>query len=99
MTEAHIVDAVRTPRGIGKMGNGALSHIRPEHLAAAVLSAIKDLNDLDTADADDVIWGVSGRELSSAQAGVRDMCRRRHGPCYHHRTCLVGTEGGQQRGR
>ena len=99
MTEAHIVDAVRTPRGIGKMGNGALSHIRPEHLAAAVLSAIKDRNDLDTADVDDVIWGVFGRELGSARAGVRDVCRRRHGPCYHHRTCLIGTEGGQQGGR
>ena len=26
MTEAYIIDAVRTPRGVGKPGKGALSH-------------------------------------------------------------------------
>ncbi|MFC0206352.1 acetyl-CoA C-acetyltransferase [Novosphingobium soli] len=59
MTEAYIIDAVRTPRGIGKMGKGALSQMHPEHLSATVLAAIKERNDLDTADVDDVIWGVS----------------------------------------
>lgn len=28
MTEAYIIDAVRTPRGIGKPGKGALSHLQ-----------------------------------------------------------------------
>lgn len=59
MTEAYIIDAVRTPRGLGKMGKGALSQMHPEHLSATVLAALKDRNDLDTADVDDVIWGVS----------------------------------------
>ncbi len=60
MTEAYIIDTVRTPRSIGKMGKGALSAMHPEHLSAAVLAAIKERNNLNTADVDDVIWGVSG---------------------------------------
>ena len=61
MSEAFIIDAVRTPRGLGKMGKGALSQMHPEHLAATVLAAIKERNSLNTADVDDVIWGVSGQ--------------------------------------
>lgn len=34
--------------------------MHPEHLSATVLSAIKERNQLETADVDDVIWGVSG---------------------------------------
>lgn len=60
MADAFIIDAVRTYRGIGKMGKGALSQMHPEHLSACVLSAIRDRNDLKTEDVDDVIWGVSG---------------------------------------
>jgi acetyl-CoA C-acetyltransferase len=59
MSEAYIIDAVRTPRGIGKMGKGALSQMHPEHLVASVLGALKDRNSLDTADVDDIIWGTS----------------------------------------
>lgn len=59
MTEAYIIDAVRTPRGLGKMGKGALSQMHPEHLSATVLAAIKERNALKTEDVDDVIWGVS----------------------------------------
>ena len=55
MSEALIIDAVRTPRGIGKMGKGALSKMHPEHLAATVLAALRERNNLDTADVDDVI--------------------------------------------
>lgn len=61
MPEAYIIDAVRTPRSIGKVGKGALSHMHPQHLAAAVLKALKDRNALDTADVDDVIWGCSAQ--------------------------------------
>jgi acetyl-CoA C-acetyltransferase len=61
LAEAYIIDAVRTPRSIGKIGKGALSHMHPQHLAAAVLGALKDRNDLDTADVDDVIWGCSAQ--------------------------------------
>ncbi len=59
MTEAYIIDAVRTPRGIGKPGKGALSHLHPQHLAATVLKAIKDRNNLDTATVDDIVWSTS----------------------------------------
>ena len=59
MTEAYIIDAVRTPRGIGKPGKGALSHLHPQHLAATVLKALKERNNLDTASVDDIIWSTS----------------------------------------
>lgn len=59
MPEAYIIDAVRTPRGIGKPGKGALSHLHPQHLAATVLKALKERNNLDTADVDDIIWSTS----------------------------------------
>jgi len=59
MSEAYIIDAVRTPRGIGKPGKGALSHLHPQHLAATVLKAIRDRNNLDTATVDDIVWSTS----------------------------------------
>ncbi|MGH1420240.1 MAG: acetyl-CoA C-acetyltransferase [Hyphomonas sp.] len=59
MAEAYIIDAVRTPRGIGKQGKGALAHIHPQQLSATVLKALKDRNNLDTATVDDIIWGTS----------------------------------------
>jgi acetyl-CoA C-acetyltransferase len=59
MPEAYIIDACRTPRGIGKIGKGALADMHPSHLGAVVLRAIADRNDLDTADVEDVIWGTS----------------------------------------
>ena len=46
MAEAYIIDACRTPRGIGKQGKGALAHLHPQHLGATVLAAIRDRNDL-----------------------------------------------------
>ena len=67
MAEAYIIDAVRTPRGIGKQGKGALAAQHPQHLAATVLKAIRDRNDLDTKTVDDVIWSVSTQD--GLQAG------------------------------
>ena len=61
MPEAYIIDAVRTPRGVGKPGKGALSHLHPQHLAATVLKAIKDRNHLDTATVDDIVWSTSSQ--------------------------------------
>ena len=61
MTAAYIVDAVRTPRGIGKPGKGALSHMHPQHLGSAVLSALRDRNNLNTAQVDDIIWSTSSQ--------------------------------------
>lgn len=61
MTEAWIIDACRTPRGIGKAGKGALAGIHPHHLGATVLKAIAERNNLNTADVDDIIWGTSSQ--------------------------------------
>ena len=61
MTEAFIVDTCRTPRGIGKVGKGALADFHPQHLAATVLKALAERNHLDTADVDDIIWGTSAQ--------------------------------------
>jgi acetyl-CoA C-acetyltransferase len=61
MAEAFIIDAVRTPRSIGKVGKGALSNMHPQHLAATVLKALQERNQLNTADVDDVIWGTSAQ--------------------------------------
>lgn len=59
MAEAYIIDACRTPRGVGKVGKGALAHLHPQHLGATVLAALRDRNNLNTADVDDIIWGTS----------------------------------------
>jgi acetyl-CoA C-acetyltransferase len=67
MGEAYIIDAVRTPRGIGKQGKGALAEQHPQHLAATVLKAIAERNKLDTSTVDDVIWSVSTQD--GMQAG------------------------------
>jgi acetyl-CoA C-acetyltransferase len=61
MTEAWIIDACRTPRGIGKVGKGALADFHPQHLAATVLKAIAERNNLNTAEVDDIIWGTSSQ--------------------------------------
>jgi acetyl-CoA C-acetyltransferase len=61
MPEALIIDAARTPRGIGKVGKGALAEHHPQHLAATVLKALAERNHLNTAEVDDVIWGTSSQ--------------------------------------
>ena len=61
MPEAFIIDACRTPRGIGKPGKGALAHLHPHHLGSTVLRALKERNGLDTADVDDIVWGTSSQ--------------------------------------
>ena len=61
MPEALIIDACRTPRGIGKVGKGALAGIHPQQLGATVLRALKERNGLNTAEVDDIIWGTSSQ--------------------------------------
>jgi acetyl-CoA C-acetyltransferase len=63
MSEALIIDACRTPRGVGKVGKGALAHLHPQHLARTVLEAIAQRNNLNTADVDDIIWGTSAQVM------------------------------------
>ncbi len=66
MADAFIIDACRTPRGIGKQGKGALAHLHPGHLGRTVLEAIRDRNDIDTSDVDDVIWGTSSQVMEQS---------------------------------
>ena len=56
MTEAYIYDAVRTPRGKGKK-SGSLHEITALSLATQVLQAIRDRNELNTSNVDDVVLG------------------------------------------
>ena len=57
MPDAFIYDHVRTPRGRGKV-DGALHEVTALNLASQALGAIRDRNDLDTAQVDDVVLGV-----------------------------------------
>jgi acetyl-CoA C-acetyltransferase len=61
MSEAWIIDACRTPRGIGKLGKGALAEIHPQQLGSTVLRALAERNRLNTSEVDDVIWGTSSQ--------------------------------------
>ncbi|MFL2501662.1 MAG: acetyl-CoA C-acetyltransferase [Luminiphilus sp.] len=61
MGNAYIVDACRTPRGIGKVGKGALAHLHPSYLGSTVLAAMAERNHLNTAEVDDIIWGTSSQ--------------------------------------
>jgi acetyl-CoA C-acetyltransferase len=62
MTEALIIDACRTPRGIGKQGKGALADMHPQHLGANVLKALAERTGINTADVDDILWGCSSQK-------------------------------------
>jgi acetyl-CoA C-acetyltransferase len=61
MADALIIDACRTPRGIGKAGKGGLSGIHPQQLGATVLRALAARTGIDTADVDDIIWGTAAQ--------------------------------------
>ena len=75
MTDAFIYDAVRTPRGRGKV-DGALHEVTALNLAAQALGAIKDRNKLDPALLDDVVLGCvdpvgeAGGDIARASALV-----------------------------
>jgi len=56
MRQAFIYDAVRSPRGRGKR-DGGLHEITSVALGAQMLEAIRDRNDLDTTQVDDVVFG------------------------------------------
>ena len=61
MTDAYIIDTCRTPRGVGKIGKGSLAHIHPQQLAATVLKALADRNNLNTEEVDDIIFGCNNQ--------------------------------------
>ncbi len=56
MNDAYIYDAVRSPRGKGRK-DGALHEVTSVRLSAEILNAIKERNNLDTKQIEDVIWG------------------------------------------
>ena len=73
MSDALIIDACRTPRGIGKPGKGALSHFHPQHLGSTVLSALEERNGFATSEVDDIVWGTSAQV--SEQSGDLGLAR------------------------
>lgn len=58
MANVYIIDAVRTPRGRGKAGKGALSGLHPQELFAQTLNRLATKSGINTADVDDVIVGI-----------------------------------------
>ena len=72
MANAYIIDAVRTPRSTGKPGKGKLCAIHPQHLLATTLIALRDRNDLNTADVDDVIAGC-GSQMANQGMDIARM--------------------------
>ncbi|MFO0577500.1 MAG: acetyl-CoA C-acetyltransferase [Polyangia bacterium] len=56
MMTSYVLDAVRTPRGRGKAGKGALSGVHPQELFAQLLNALTERG-LEAARVDDVIVG------------------------------------------
>lgn len=75
MADAFIYDAVRTPRGRGK-ADGSLHEVTALNLAAQALAAIKDRNELDPSQVDDVVLGCvdpvgeAGGDIARASALV-----------------------------
>ena len=61
MRDAVIVQAVRTPVGIGKPEKGSLSGIHPGDLSAHALQALVERAGIDPMHVDDVIWGCVGQ--------------------------------------
>ncbi|MGB5949674.1 MAG: acetyl-CoA C-acetyltransferase [Parvibaculum sp.] len=68
MKEAWIIDAARTPRGVGKIGKGALADVHPQRILSTVLKALGERNNLDSDDIDDVIAGCG------TQSGKQGAC-------------------------
>ena len=68
---AYIIDAVRTPRGRGKMGKGALNKIHPQELLAQTLNRLAERAGVDKSDVDDVVIGC----VSQADEQGGDIAR------------------------
>jgi acetyl-CoA C-acetyltransferase len=57
MTQAYVIDAVRTPRGRGRAGKGALSGVHPQELLAQTLNALADRARFPREAVEDVVVG------------------------------------------
>ncbi|MFW1754839.1 acetyl-CoA C-acetyltransferase [Acinetobacter wanghuae] len=56
MSEAYIVDAIRTPRGKGKK-DGSLHQVKPISLLTGLLNELQARHEFDTAKVDDIVLG------------------------------------------
>ncbi|QIC63399.1 acetyl-CoA C-acetyltransferase [Acinetobacter schindleri] len=56
MSEAYIIDAIRTPRGKGKK-DGSLYEVKPISLLTTLLNELKERHSLDTSKVDDIVLG------------------------------------------
>ena len=61
MRDAVIVEAVRTPVGIGKPGKGALSEMHPVDVSAAILREVINRAGIESHLVEDVYWGCVGQ--------------------------------------
>lgn len=57
MANAFIIDAVRTPRGRGKMGKGALNPVHPQELLAQTLNELVTRTGINPGQVEDVVMG------------------------------------------
>lgn len=73
--EAYIYDAIRSPRGKGRK-DGSLHELTSVRLSAEVLNTLKDRNNLDTEQVEDVIWG------NVTQVGEQGCCLARAAVLY-----------------
>jgi acetyl-CoA C-acetyltransferase len=87
---------VRTPRGRGRK-DGSLHEVTPIRLAATALEAIRDRNELDTAQVDDIVLGVvepvgeQGADIARVAALYADYDERVAG-VQINRFCASGLE-------
>ncbi len=56
-SEAWIIDAVRSPRGVGKKDKGALSGLHPQKILGQVLNGLRERVGFDATDVEDVVCG------------------------------------------
>ena len=68
MGHAYIIDAVRTPRGRGKLDKGALSSVHPQELFAQTIKKLAERTHFAKSDVDDVVVGTV------SQAGEQGGC-------------------------
>jgi acetyl-CoA C-acetyltransferase len=71
MTEAWIIEGLRSPRGEGKE-NGGLHNVHPQRILAQVLNALQERVGFDPADVEDVIMG-NGRGVADHAHDIARM--------------------------
>ncbi len=72
MNEVWIIDAVRSPRGRGRPGKGALSNVHPQELLAQVLNHLAHRTGIHKEDVDDLVVGCV------SQVHEQGACIARH---------------------